>query len=85
MAQNGTLFLDEIGDISEATQIRLLRVLEEKVYEPLGGTKKVSANARVIAATHRNLQNLVKGGKFREDLYFRINVIKLSLPTLSER
>ena len=85
MAQNGTLFLDEIGDISEATQIRLLRVLEEKIYEPLGGTKKVSANARVIAATHRNLQDLVKEGKFREDLFFRINVIKLSLPTLAER
>ena len=85
MAQNGTLLLDEIGDISEATQIRLLRVLEDKVYEPLGGTKKVSTNARVIAATHRNLKTLVKEGKFREDLYFRINVIKLSLPPLSER
>lgn len=85
LAQNGTIFLDEIGDISPATQIRLLRVLEEKVYEPLGSTEKAITNARVITATHRDLEKRVKEGKFREDLYFRINVIKLSLPTLSER
>ena len=84
-ALGGTLFLDEIGDISHATQVRLLRVLEEKVYEPLGSTKKVATDARIIAATHRNLQTLVKEGRFREDLYFRINVIKLTLPPLSER
>jgi PAS domain S-box-containing protein len=85
LAQNGTIFLDEIGDISQAVQIRLLRVLEEKVYEPLGSTKTIKTNARVITATHRNLEDLVRAGKFREDLYFRINVIKMMLPTLSER
>jgi PAS domain S-box-containing protein len=85
LAQNGTIFLDEISDISEAVQIRLLRVLEKKVYEPLGSTKTVKTNARVIAATHQNLEKLVKKKKFREDLFYRINVIKLSLPKLSER
>ena len=85
LAQNGTIFLDEIGDISPAMQIRLLRILEEKVYEPLGSTKSVTTNARVMAATHRNLSELAKQGIFREDLYYRINVIKLSLPGLSER
>jgi len=85
LAQNGTIFLDEIGDISQAVQVRLLRVLEEKVYEPLGSTKTIRTNARVITATHRNLEELTKSGKFREDLYFRIDVIKLMLPKLSER
>ncbi|MGD2098976.1 MAG: sigma 54-interacting transcriptional regulator [Desulfobacterales bacterium] len=85
LAQNGSIFLDEIGDISPAVQIRLLRVLENRVYEPLGSTKTIETNARVIAATHRNLGELVKQGTFREDLYFRINVIRLSLPTLAER
>jgi PAS domain S-box-containing protein len=85
LAQNGTIFLDEIGDISKAVQVRLLRVLENKVYEPLGSTKTIKTNARVIAATNRNLENLVKEGKFREDLYFRIDIIKLSLPPLSDR
>jgi PAS domain S-box-containing protein len=85
IAQNGTIFLDEIGDISPAIQIRLLRVLQERVYEPLGATKEVKTNARVIAATHRNLQQLFEQGEFREDLYFRINVIKLAIPSLAER
>ena len=85
MAQNGTIFLDEIGDISPAIQIRLLRVLQEKVYEPLGATKAVKTNARIIAATHRNLKKLVDDGKFRDDLYFRINVIRLCIPPLAER
>ncbi|MBW2563678.1 MAG: sigma 54-interacting transcriptional regulator [Deltaproteobacteria bacterium] len=85
LAQHGTIFLDEIGDISPAVQIRLLRVLEDKAYEPLGSTKSVQADARVITATHRNLNELVKDGRFREDLYFRINVMRLSLPILSER
>jgi len=85
LAQNGTIFLDEVGDISQAVQIRLLRVLQEKLYEPLGSIKAVKTNTRVIAATHRNLQDLVQKNKFREDLYFRINVIKLSIPPLSER
>lgn len=85
LAQNGSIFLDEISDTSQAVQIRLLRVLQEKVYEPLGSTKTIKTNARIIAATHSNLKELVKQGKFREDLYFRINVIKLSLPPLAER
>ncbi len=85
LAQNGTIFLDEIGDISYAVQVRLLRVLEDKAYEPLGSTKSVKTNARVVAATHQNLKRLVEQGRFREDLYYRINVIRLSLPTLSER
>ena len=85
LAENGTVFLDEIGDISPAVQTRLLRVLQEKCYEPLGSTKTVTTNARVIVATHRNLEQRVKENRFREDLYYRINVIKLSLPPLSER
>jgi len=85
LAENGTIFLDEIGDISPAIQVRLLRVLEEKAYEPLGSTTSVRTNARVIAATHRNLKEWVAKGRFREDLYFRINVIKLTLPVLADR
>jgi PAS domain S-box-containing protein len=85
LAQNGTIFLDEIGDISPTVQVRLLRVLQQKVYEPLGSGKPVPTNARVIAATHRRLEDLVKAEKFRDDLYFRINVFKISLPPLSER
>jgi PAS domain S-box-containing protein len=85
IAQNGTIFLDEISDVSKTVQIRLLRVLEEKVYEPLGSTKTIKTNARVIVATHQNLEKLVEKKKFRKDLFFRINVMKLSLPKLSER
>jgi len=85
LADNGTLFLDEIGDISRTIQVRLLRVLEEKAYEPLGSTTSVKTNARVLAATHHNMEELVAKGLFREDLFFRINVIKLSLPVLVER
>ena len=85
LAQDGTIFLDEIGDISPAVQTRLLRVLQEKCYEPLGSTKPATTNARVIVATHRDLAQLVQEGGFREDLYYRINVIKLSLPPLRER
>jgi len=85
LAENGTIFLDEIGDISPAVQTRLLRVLQEKSYEPLGSTETLTTNARVIVATHRNLEQLVKEGRFRQDLYYRINVIKISLPPLCER
>jgi PAS domain S-box-containing protein len=84
-AQDGTIFLDEIGDVSLPVQVKLLRVLEKRVYEPLGSTESVITNARVVTATHRNLEEMVAQGKFREDLYYRINVIKLSLPPLSER
>jgi PAS domain S-box-containing protein len=84
-AEGGTLFLDEIGDISPAMQIRLLRVLQEQVYEPLGSVEPVPADVRVICATHRDLGALVKAGTFREDLYYRINIMRLELPTLRER
>ena len=85
LARNGSLFLDEIGDISLPVQVRLLRVLQEKIYEPLGSTKRIRTDARIIAATHQDLKALVKQGLFREDLYFRINVVRISLPGLSER
>jgi len=85
LAENGTLFLDEIGDISPALQVKLLRVLQEKEYEPLGSTETEKAGARIICATNKDLKELVDQGKFRQDLYYRINVIKLSLPPLRQR
>jgi transcriptional regulator with PAS, ATPase and Fis domain len=85
LAEKGTLFLDEIGDISPLLQIRLLRVLQDKVYEPLGCTKSEKADVRIVAATNKNLEDLVKKGLFREDLYYRINIVKLVLPPLRER
>jgi transcriptional regulator with PAS, ATPase and Fis domain len=84
-AQNGTIFLDEIADISHALQMRLLRVLEDRKYEPLGSLKPFATNARVVVASNCNLDQLVEEKKFRDDLYFRINVIKLTLPELKER
>jgi len=83
LAEGGTLFLDEIGDISTALQVKLLRVLQEKEYEPLGATSSVPTNVRVIAATNRPLADLVARGTFREDLYYRLNVLKVVLPPLS--
>ena len=85
LADGGTLFLDEIGDISPALQVRLLRVIQEKTYEPLGSTKTEKANVRFVAATNKNLETLVKEKKFREDLYYRINVVRMQLPSLRER
>jgi transcriptional regulator with PAS, ATPase and Fis domain len=84
-AQGGTILLDEIGDISLAVQAKLLRVLERKQYEPLGSVEPVHTTARVIAATHHNLYQMVREGNFREDLYYRINVVRLALPPLRER
>jgi PAS domain S-box-containing protein len=84
-AEGGTLFLDEIGDISLSMQVRLLRVLQEREYEPLGSVETVHTDVRVIVATHRDLSKLVEQGSFRQDLYYRINVIRLELPGLSER
>jgi len=84
-AEKGTLFLDEIGDISPMLQMRLLRVLQEKVYEPLGSTKSEKADVRIVAATNKNLEELVQQGLFREDLYYRINIVTLCLPPLRER
>ncbi|MFA4844173.1 MAG: sigma 54-interacting transcriptional regulator [Candidatus Margulisiibacteriota bacterium] len=85
LANGGTLFLDEIGDLTPATQVKLLRVLQEREFERLGGTQTVKTNVRVICATHRNLAEMAKSGKFREDLYYRINVFPVNLPPLRDR
>ena len=85
LGDGGTVFLDEIGDISPAMQVRLLRVLQERVIEPLGGVKPVPVDVRVIAATNKDLAKLVRSGKFRDDLYYRIRVIHLNLPGLAQR
>jgi len=84
-AEGGTIFLDEIGDVSPAMQIRLLRVLQERVVEPLGSIQPVPVNVRVIAASNKDLARLVRTGKFREDLYYRIRVVHLKLPELRQR
>ncbi|HOG40434.1 MAG TPA: sigma 54-interacting transcriptional regulator [Syntrophorhabdaceae bacterium] len=85
LADGGTIFLDEIGDISPALQVRLLRVLQERTVEPLGATEPIKIDVRVIAATNKDLSQLVQEGKFREDLFYRIKVIHLKMPTLKER
>ncbi|HNS14065.1 MAG TPA: sigma 54-interacting transcriptional regulator [Syntrophorhabdaceae bacterium] len=85
LADGGTIFLDEIGDISPALQVRLLRVLQERTVEPLGAIEPVKVDVRVIAATNKDLTKLVEDGKFREDLYYRIRVVHLTLPGLKER
>lgn len=84
-AAGGTILLDEIGDISPAMQVKLLRVLENKSYEPLGSSKSEKADVRVVAATNRDLDQAVQEGTFRDDLFYRLNVVKLSLPALRER
>ncbi len=85
LAQGGTLFLDEIGETSLALQAKLLRVLQEKSFERLGGTHTLTVDTRIIASTNRNLEEALKQNRFREDLYFRLNVIPIRLPTLRER
>ena len=85
MAENGTLFLDEIGDISARTQVALLRVLQERTFERVGGTTPIRANVRVICATHRDLKAMVERGEFREDLYYRLRGITLEVPALRAR
>jgi PAS domain S-box-containing protein len=85
LAEGGTLFLDEVGDISPALQVGLLRVLQDRLYEPLGSTKPEKADVRIVTATNRDLEELVREGKFRQDLYYRINVVKLVLPPLRKR
>ncbi len=85
LAQGGTLFLDEVGELSAASQVKLLRLLQEKEYERLGGTQTMKADVRIIAATHRNLSERVQTAEFREDLYYRLNVVPISLPPLRAR
>jgi PAS domain S-box-containing protein len=84
-ADGGTVFFDEIGELPMSTQVKLLRLLQQREYEPLGSTEPVKADIRVVAATNRDLRRLVSEGKFRDDLYFRLAVVKFDLPPLSER
>lgn len=85
LAEGGTLFLDEIGDMPLHMQVKILRVLQEKSYERVGGNKTFNTNVRIIAATHRNLEDMIEKGKFREDLYYRLNVFPIEMPSLAER
>ena len=85
LAEGGTLFLDEIGDMPMAMQVKLLRVLQERTFERVGGTTDISVDVRVVAATHRNLEDMIKEGTFREDLYYRLQVFPIEMPPLRER
>jgi DNA-binding NtrC family response regulator len=85
LADGGTVFLDEIGDMSFNLQVKLLRVLQEKAFDRVGGGKTIEVDVRIVAATNRNLEELVKEGKFREDLYYRLNVVPINIPPLRER
>jgi len=84
-ADHGTIFLDEIGEIPNQVQVRLLRVLQEGMIRRVGGSKELSVDVRIVAATHRNLEEMIPKGEFREDLYYRLNVIPLRIPPLRER
>lgn len=85
LADGGTIFLDEIGEVNLATQVKLLRVLQEHKFERVGGEKSIEVDVRVVAATNRNLEDEVKAGRFREDLFYRLNVIRIEMPALRER
>jgi DNA-binding NtrC family response regulator len=85
LADGGTIFLDEIGDMAPETQAKILRVLQERSFERVGGAKPIEVNVRVVAATHRNIEREVKKGAFREDLYYRLKVVEIELPPLRER
>lgn len=85
LAEGGTLFLDEIGDMSMHMQVKLLRVLQERVFERVGGNKSITTDVRIMAATHQNLEEAINDGKFREDLYYRLNVFPIEMPPLRER
>ncbi len=85
MAQGGTLFLDEIGDMPLAMQVKLLRVLQERTFERVGGSQTLEADVRIVCATHKNLEEMIAKGSFREDLYYRINVFPIEMPPLRER
>jgi two-component system response regulator GlrR len=84
-ADGGTLFLDEIGDMPMSFQVKLLRALQERVVRPVGSTQSVEVDVRIISATHRDLDEALEEGEFREDLYYRLNVVTLEMPTLAER
>lgn len=85
LAHGGTIFLDEIGEINQNVQIKILRVLQEKTFERVGGEKSISVDVRIVAATNKNLEEEVNAGRFREDLYYRLNVVHLKVPSLKER
>jgi DNA-binding NtrC family response regulator len=85
LADGGTLFLDEIGELSQAVQVKLLRVLQERAFERLGGTKTLNVDIRLVAASNRDLEQEVEEGRFRRDLFYRLNVVPLQLPALRER
>jgi sigma-54 specific flagellar transcriptional regulator A len=85
LAEGGTLFLDEIGDMPLQMQVKLLRVLQERIFERVGGAKTIKCDVRIIAATHRNLEDMISSGKFREDLFYRLNVFPIETPALKER
>ena len=85
LAEGGTLFLDEIGDMPLSMQVKILRVLQERTYERVGGNRTINTDVRVIAATHKNLETMIENGEFREDLYYRLNVFPLEMPALRER
>ncbi len=85
LAQNGTIFLDEIGDMSLPLQTKILRVLQEKEFQPIGSSKTIHLNTKIIAATNQNIEQLVADGKFREDLYYRLNIMRLNIPPIRER
>jgi len=84
-AESGTLLLDEVGDLPLHMQVKLLRVIQEKAVRPVGGTEEIPVNVRILSATHKDLLNKIKDGSFREDLYYRINVIDITVPPLRER
>ena len=85
LADGGTIFLDEIGDMPMSMQVKLLRVLQERCFERVGGNSTIKVNVRVVAATHRNLENMIEEGTFREDLFYRLNVFPIEMPALKER
>jgi two-component system NtrC family response regulator len=85
LADGGSIFLDEIGDLTPALQVKLLRVLQERQFERLGGTRTLTVDVRILAATHRNLEQAMRDGTFREDLYYRLNVVVIQIPPLRER